>query len=423
MEWYGRQHPRGLGASAREHSESTAALVVNAFNIPVSPAWLDETEGECTMMDLLQEEAVVAEPAACSLDHYLEQPDETMDARIAAARATLGTDVVLLGHHYQRDEVIRFADFTGDSYKLSKVASETNAKFMLFCGVHFMAETADILAQSWQQVILPDLNAGCSMADMAEIGQVEDCWDTLERAGLTGDLIPLTYMNSAAAIKAFCGERGGLVCTSSNARGAFEWAFARAGKILFFPDQHLGRNTGSAMGIPLSEMVVFDPYQIGGGVAPERLRAAKIILWKGHCSVHQRFLPEHVDRVRREEPGMQVVVHPECRWEVCQKADSIGSTERIIQVIEQAPVGSSFAVGTEIHLVNRLAKRFAPLGKRVITLDDSGCLCTTMYRISPQHLAWSLENLVAGKVVNRIKVASDVKQWAKVALDRMLEVK
>ena len=374
-------------------------------------------------MDLLEAEAISAAPAACLLDHYLEQPDETMDARIAAARATLGTDIVLLGHHYQRDEVIRYADFTGDSYKLSKVASETNAKFMLFCGVHFMAETADILAQPWQQVILPDLNAGCSMADMAEIGQVEDCWDTLERAGLTGDLIPLTYMNSAAAIKAFCGERGGLVCTSSNARGAFEWAFARAGKILFFPDQHLGRNTGSAMGIPLSEMVVFDPYQIGGGVAPERLRAAKIILWKGHCSVHQRFLPEHVDRVRREEPGMQVVVHPECRWEVCQKADSIGSTERIIQVIEQAPAGSSFAVGTEIHLVNRLAKRFAPLGKRVITLDDSGCLCTTMYRISPQHLAWSLENLVAGKVVNRIKVASDVKQWAKVALDRMLEVR
>src|SRR6202045_2095899 len=219
---------------------------------------------------------------ACSLDNYLAQPDHTMDARIAAARATLGTDVVLLGHHYQRDEVIRFADFTGDSYKLSKVASETNARYMLFCGVHFMAETADVLAQPWQQVILPDLNAGCSMADMAEIGQVEDCWDSLERAGLTrgGGLLPLTYMNSAAAIKAFCGERGGLVCTSSNAKGAFEWAFARGGKILFLPDQHLGRNTGFAMGIPLNEMVVWDPYQIGGGVAPDRLRAAKVILWK-----------------------------------------------------------------------------------------------------------------------------------------------
>jgi quinolinate synthase len=375
----------------------------------------------------MEEAPVLAAGDTCSLDNYLTQPDHTMDARIEAARAKLGKDLVLLGHHYQRDEVIRFADFTGDSYKLSKVAAETSAKYMLFCGVHFMAETADVLGQPWQQVILPDLNAGCSMADMAEIGQVEDCWDSLERAGLTaegaGGLIPLTYMNSAANIKAFCGERGGLVCTSSNAQGAFEWAFARAGKILFLPDQHLGRNTAFAMGIPLSEMVVWDPYQINGGVAPDRLKAAKVILWKGHCSVHQRFLPEHVDRVRREEPGMQVVVHPECRWEVCQKADVLGSTEKIIKTIEDAPAGSSFAVGTEIHLVNRLAQRMAPLGKRVITLDDSGCLCTTMYRISPQHLAWALENLVEGRVVNRIKVAADVKEWARVALDRMLEVR
>jgi quinolinate synthase len=359
----------------------------------------------------------------CSLDNYLSQSDHTMDDRIAQARTTLGTDVVLLGHHYQRDEVIRFADYTGDSYKLSKIASQTDAKYMIFCGVHFMAETADVLAKPWQQVILPDLNAGCSMADMAEIGQVENCWDSLERAGLTGDLVPLTYMNSAAAIKAFCGEQGGLVCTSSNARGAFEWAFARGSKILFLPDQHLGRNTAFAMGIPLSEMVVWDPYQINGGVTPDRLRAAKVILWKGHCSVHQRFLPEHVDRIRRERPEMQVIVHPECRWEVCQKADATGSTERIIEVIEKAPEGSSFAVGTEIHLVNRLAKRFASLGKEIITLDDSGCLCTTMYRISPQHLAWALENLIAGNVVNRIKVEDDVKHWAKVALDRMLEVR
>jgi quinolinate synthase len=374
------------------------------------------------------EEAAVTSAAgavqdSCSLDHYLSQPDHTMDDRIAAARATLGTDVILLGHHYQRDEVIRFADYTGDSYKLSKIASQTDSKYMIFCGVHFMAETADVLAKPWQQVILPDLNAGCSMADMAEIGQVENCWDSLERAGLTSDLVPLTYMNSAAAIKAFCGERGGLVCTSSNARGAFEWAFERGSKILFLPDQHLGRNTAFAMGIPLSEMVIWDPYQINGGLAPDRLRAAKVILWKGHCSVHQRFLPEHVDRIRSERPGMQVIVHPECRWEVCQKADAIGSTERIIEVIEKAPEGSSFAVGTEIHLVNRLAKRFAPLGKEVITLDDAGCLCTTMYRISPQHLAWSLENLIAGNVVNRIKVEDEVKHWAKVALDRMLEVK
>jgi quinolinate synthase len=381
---------------------------------------------------LLEEAPAIAANETCSLDHYLVMPDESMDARIAAAREKLGPTTVVLGHHYQRDEVIRFADFTGDSYKLSRAAADTDAMYMVFCGVHFMAETADILAQPWQQVMLPDLNAGCSMADMAEIGQVENCWEALERqelgnreqgsAGQGLGIVPLTYMNSAANIKAFCGERGGLVCTSSNARAAFEWAFARAGKILFLPDQHLGRNTAFAMGIPLGEMVVWDPYQINGGVAPERLRAAKVILWKGHCSVHQRFLPEHVDRVRREEPGMQVVVHPECRWEVCQKADAVASTERIIDVIERAPEGSSFAVGTEIHLVNRLAKRFAPLGKRVITLDESGCLCTTMYRISPQHLAWTLENLVEGRVMNRIRVGDDVKHWSRVALDRMLEI-
>ena len=247
--------------------------------------------------------------------------------------------------------------------------------------------------------------------------------ESLQRAGIAAEALPLTYMNSSAAIKAFCGERGGLVCTSSNARKAFEWAFARAQKILFLPDQHLGRNTAFEMGIPLSEMVVWDPYMLNGGVDPARLKAAKVILWKGHCSVHQRFLPEHVDNVRKNYPGMQVIVHPECRWEVCQKADELGSTERIIEVIENAPEGSSFAVGTEIHLVNRLAKRFAPFGKKVITLDDSGCLCTTMYRISPQHLAWALENLVDGHVVNRIKVRDDIKHWAKIALDRMLEVR
>jgi quinolinate synthase len=379
-----------------------------------APARVNETAGE-----------------ACSLDNYLVQPDESMDDRIAAAREKLAGDVVILGHHYQRDEVIRFADFTGDSYKLAKAAVETDARSIVFCGVHFMAETADVLAQPWQQVILPDLNAGCSMADMAEIGQVEDCWETLERMGFAGGaanpdgrskLVPLTYMNSAANIKAFCGERGGLVCTSSNAGAAFRWGFDRADKILFLPDQHLGRNTAFAMGIPLDQMVVWDPYKLNGGTTPERLRAARIILWKGHCSVHQRFLPEHADRIRAESPDTQVIVHPECRWEVCQKADALGSTERIISIIENAPTGSSFAVGTEIHLVNRLAKRFAPLGKRVRTLDESGCLCTTMYRISPQHLAWTLENLVAGHVVNRIRVDDEEKHWARVALDRMLEI-
>jgi quinolinate synthase len=262
------------------------------------------------------------------------------------------------------------------------------------------------------------------MADMAEIGQVEECWEILHRAGAReGEIVPITYMNSSAAIKAFCGERGGLVCTSSNARKAFEWAFARGEKILFLPDQHLGRNTGHAMGIPLNEMVIYDPWQIGGGITPERLRTARVILWKGHCSVHQRFLPEHVDKVRAKYPGIQVIVHPECRLEVCEKADALGSTERLIKIVQDAPAGTSFAIGTEIHLVNRLAKQFAPLGKRIVTLDDTGCLCTTMYRISPGHLAWALENLVEGSVVNRIQVRDDVKYWARVALDRMLEVR
>jgi len=365
--------------------------------------------------------AHVVESEACSLENYLQLPDHTMDARIAAARKRLGTDVVLLGHHYQRDEVFRFADFTGDSYKLSQhAAAATDAKYILFCGVHFMAESADILADD-KTVILPDLNAGCSMADMAEIGQVEHCWEQLQRLDVT-DIIPITYMNSSAAIKAFCGERDGLVCTSSNARGAFEWAFQRAGKILFLPDQHLGRNTAAAMGIALDEMVVWDPYMLNGGTTRERLAKAKIILWKGHCSVHQRFLPEHVDRIRLSYPGMQVIVHPECRYEVCQKADAIGSTERLIKIIDAAPEGSSFAVGTEVHLVNRMAKKYAERGKKVITLDDSGCLCTTMFRISPQHLAWALENLADGHVVNQIKVKDDVKHWARVALDRMLEI-
>lgn len=387
-------------------------------------------------MNLITDEETAASPQdvsacsredACTLENYLSLPDDSMDERIAAARAKLGSTTILLGHHYQRDEVIRFADFTGDSYKLSKIASETDAKYIVFCGVHFMAESADVLGHDGQQVILPDLNAGCSMADMAEISQVENCWDALERLGLASEIVPITYMNSTAVIKAFCGENGGLVCTSSNARAAFEWAFARGKRILFLPDQHLGRNTGHALGIPLDQMTVWDPWavQLGtnsGGQTKESLAASRIILWKGHCAVHQRFLPGHVDQVRVKYPGIQVIVHPECRWEVCQKADALGSTERLIKIVEDAPSGSMFAIGTEIHLVNRLARRFAPEGKKIITLDDTGCLCTTMYRISPQHLAWALENLVEGRVVNRIQVRPGVKHWAKVALDRMLEV-
>jgi quinolinate synthase len=376
-------------------------------------------------VELIIDELTAASPEAgtvCSLENYLALPDHTMDAPIAEARDKLGDTTILLGHHYQRDEVIRFADFTGDSYKLSRAAAETNAKYIVFCGVHFMAESADVLGHDGQQVILPDLNAGCSMADMAEISQVEACWEALEHLGLAADTIPLTYMNSTAAIKAFCGERGGLVCTSSNARAAFEWAFARGKRILFLPDQHLGRNTGYAMGIPLDRMTVWDPWGLQGGQSAKDMVASRILLWKGHCSVHQRFLPSHVDAVRAKYPGIQVIVHPECRWEVCQKADALGSTERLIALVEQAPAGAMFAIGTEIHLVNRLAQRFADRGKRIISLDDHGCLCTTMYRISPQHLAWALENLVAGRVVNRIAVRKSVKHWARVALDRMLEI-
>ena len=364
----------------------------------------------------------------CSLENYLALPDHSMDRRIAEARARLGATTVILGHHYQRDEVVRFADFTGDSYKLSKTAAESGAQYIVFCGVHFMAESADVLAQNGQRVILPDMNAGCSMADMAEISQVEDCWEALERNGLADETVPVTYINSTAAIKAFCGEHGGPVCTSSSARAALEWGFARGKRVLFLPDQHLGRNTGCAMGIPLDEMIVWDPWAIhlaGGGTAggqtKDRLAASRILLWKGHCAVHQRFLPSHVDQVRARYPGIQVIAHPECRYEVCQKADALGSTEQLIALVEQALEGTMFAIGTEIHLVNRLARRFAAEGKKIITLDDTGCLCTTMYRITPQHLAWALENLVEGRVVNRVAVKPDVKRWAKVALDRMLE--
>ena len=376
-------------------------------------------------MNLIIDDLTAASPEAgstCSLENYLALPDHTMDARIAAARARLGATTLILGHHYQRDEVIRFADATGDSYKLSRIAAETDAKYIVFCGVHFMADSADVLGREGQQVILPDLNAGCSMADMDEISQVEACWEALERMGLAGEIVPLTYINSTAAIKAFCGEHGGMVCTSSSARAAFEWAFARGKRILFLPDQHLGRNTGYDLGIPLEEMAVWDPWGLQGGQTKAKLAASRVLLWKGHCAVHQRFLPSHVDAVRAKYPGIQVIVHPECRFEVCQMADALGSTERLIALVEQAPAGQMFAVGTEIHLVNRMARRFAEQGKKVITLDDTGCLCTTMYRISPQHLAWVLENLVEGRVVNRIQVKPSVMRWAKVALDRMLEV-
>ncbi len=357
----------------------------------------------------------------CDFDSYLLVPDNALDDRIAAARARLGQDVVILGHHYQRDEVVKFADFRGDSLRLSFEAAQAEGRYIVFCGVHFMAESADILRREHQTVILPDLNAGCSMADMADIGQVEACWRELSSLLDSSKVIPVTYMNSTAAIKAFTGEHGGSVCTSSNAAGVMKWAFENGEKVLFLPDEHLGRNTGYRMGIPLEQMIVWDPYQEFGGNTPEAIRSARIILWKGYCSVHQRFTPQQVERVRRENPGIRVIAHPECRFEVAEAADQIGSTEGIIKAIEASPAGTQWAVGTEIHLVNRLGKELK--NHRVISLDPSVCVCTTMFRITPQHLLWALENLGEGNVVNRISVDERTRHHARVALDRMLALR
>jgi len=357
----------------------------------------------------------------CDFDSYLLVPDNTLDDRIAAAKARLGRDVVILGHHYQRDEVVKFADFRGDSLKLSFQASQAEGRYIVFCGVHFMAESADILRREHQTVILPDLNAGCSMADMADIGQVEACWSELSSLLDSRKVIPVTYMNSTAAIKSFTGEHGGSVCTSSNAAGVMNWAFETGEKVLFLPDEHLGRNTGYRMGIPLEQMIVWDPYQEFGGNTPEAIRSARIILWKGYCSVHQRFTPQQVERVRREHPGIRVIAHPECRFEVAEAADQIGSTEGIITAIQASPAGTEWAVGTEIHLVNRLSKELQ--NHKVISLDSSVCVCTTMFRITPQHLLWVLENLGEGNVVNRISVDERTRHHARVALDRMLSLR
>jgi quinolinate synthase len=356
----------------------------------------------------------------CDFDSYLLIPDTSLDTRIAAAKAQLGKDVVILGHHYQRDEVVKFADFRGDSLRLSYQAAEAEGRYIVFCGVHFMAESADILRREHQAVVLPDLNAGCSMADMADIGQVEVCWSELSSLGEL-KVIPVTYMNSTAAIKSFTGEHGGAVCTSSNAAAVMRWAFERGEKILFLPDEHLGRNTAFRMGIPLEQMIVWDPYQEFGGNSPEAIHSARVILWKGYCSVHQRFTPQHIERVRREHSGIRVIVHPECRFEVAQAADQTGSTEGIIKAIAASPAGSQWAVGTEIHLVNRLSKEMPD--RKVMSLDPSVCVCTTMFRITPQHLLWALENLVAGNVVNRISVDERTRHFARVALDRMLSLR
>jgi quinolinate synthase len=370
--------------------------------------------------------------AAVELCDYKALDKQLLAERIARVRRELGPKLLILGHHYQQDEVIALADLRGDSYQLSQMAAaSSDCQAIFFCGVHFMAETADILANRPQKlaerggrhvtVVLPDLAAGCSMADMAMIEQVEGCWQELGEVIDTDDVTPVTYINSAASLKAFCGRHGGIVCTSSNAAAVLRWAFARTRRVLFFPDQHLGRNTARAMGIPLDQMPVWDPYQELGGNSEASLRAGKVLLWKGHCSVHQMFRPEHVDQFRARVPGIKVLVHPECMMEVVDKADAVGSTGKIIREVEQASPGTKWAIGTELHLVNRLKHEHPE--QEIHFLSPVVCMCATMYRIDLAHLAWSLDNYVAGNPVNVIAVDGETSRWALVALERMLEVK
>jgi quinolinate synthase len=368
-------------------------------------------------------------------ERYTDATPEELEARIAAAKEALGDRVFILGHHYQRDEVIRWADARGDSYRLSVLAQEQEkAEYIVFCGVHFMAESADILTADHQQVVLPDLNAGCSMADMADLDEVEEAWEALAATTDISRVIPITYMNSSAALKAFVGRNGGAVCTSTNARAILDWALGkglRAGKesvgaagsgdkVLFFPDQHLGRNTGLQMGYGHEDMRVWNPRLERGGLTEADVKDSTLLLWKGHCSVHQRFRPEHITAFRTEHPGGIVVMHPECSFEVCQMADHVGSTDFIIRTVNEAPAGSVIGVGTEIHLVNRLNDETPD--KTVVSLDPLVCPCSTMFRIDAPHLCWVLENLVEGTVVNRITVDPETAEWARVALQRMLEI-
>ena len=349
--------------------------------------------------------------------------DEDCEARILAAREELGERLVILGHHYQRDEVFRHADFTGDSLKLSRQAASSKADYIVFCGVHFMAEVADILSRPDQVAILPDMSAGCSMADMANLQNVERAWQELsEVLDAEETITPVTYINSAADLKGFCGEHGGIVCTSTNARHVLEWSFEQKEKVLFFPDQHLGRNTGFTMGIPLDEMVVWDFDKPLGGLTVEQIQQAKIILWKGFCSVHQMFQPEQIDNFKQKYPETKVISHPESPFEVCQKSDYVGSTEYIINTIANAEKNTRWLVATELNLVNRLHEQFKHEGKNVHFMSPNVCMCSTMFRIDPQHLAWVLENLVEGNVVNPVTVPDDVAQHARLALDRMLDV-
>ncbi|MGH8460553.1 MAG: quinolinate synthase NadA [Stenotrophobium sp.] len=361
--------------------------------------------------------------AVLKIDQFNLLDDSECDARIVAAKSILGRRLAILGHHYQRDEVFKHADFSGDSLKLSRLAAGTEAEFIVFCGVHFMAEVADIVTEGKRTVILPDLAAGCSMADMANLSKVKKCWDELSQI-LDPDekVTPVTYINSAADLKAFCGRHGGIVCTSSNARGVLEWSFSKREKVLFFPDQHLGRNTGVRMGIPLEQMVTWDFMKPRGGLSDDEIRNARIILWKGFCSVHQMFQPAHIDNFRKANPDGKVVSHPENSYEVCQKSDYVGSTEYILRTVRAAAPGTHWLIGTELNLVNRLADEVKARGVTVQFMSPTVCMCSTMFRTDPQHLAWVLDNLVAGQVVNRIRVPEDIAVSARKALDLMLEV-
>lgn len=360
---------------------------------------------------------------ALALEEFALLDDNECESRILAAKRKLGERCVILGHHYQRDEVFRHADLTGDSLRLSREAAQSGAEFIVFCGVHFMAEVADILSRPDQTAILPDLAAGCSMADMANLPAVERSWRELAQILDPDETItPVTYINSAADLKAFCGRHGGIVCTSSNAQKILEWSFAQREKVLFFPDQHLGRNTGYRMGIPLEEMVTWDFTQPMGGLTKEQIGRAKIILWKGFCSVHQMFKPEQIDRFLEKHPETRVIAHPECSFEVCEKAPYIGSTEAILKTIRGAEPGTRWLVGTELNMVNRLANEMKPKGVEVHFMSPTVCMCSTMFRTDPQHLAWILENLAEGHVINRIRVPAVDAKPARLSLERMLQV-
>lgn len=404
-------------------------ICVESRNERILPSLVEWREREAGNMALHRPRHAGAERADNIPREYALMDADELDRRIAAARAKLGTRLVILGHHYQRDEVIKYADARGDSFKLAQfAAARPEADYILFCGVHFMAESADILSRPHQQVILPNPAAGCSMADMANIAEVEECWDALdtlyrdENTGPEGELqsvIPVTYMNSAANLKAFCGRNGGIVCTSSNADKVMAWAFARGKRVLFFPDEHLGRNTALKMGIPEEQIVVWNQRLDFGGIEDdETLVQAKVILWKGWCSTHQRFTVAQIEQARREYPGVRVLVHPECRHEVVAAADLNGSTEYIVKAVEEARAGTTWAIGTEINLVNRLAKEHPE--QTIFCLDPVVCPCSTMYRIHPAYIAWVLEELVEGRVVNQVRVDDETAKWAKVALERML---